>query len=62
MGCGCNKKSTTAKLSWTVDLNGSGKVFPDGTVKKTYATASEASVAIARLGLTGKVRAKPATS
>lgn len=62
MGCGCNKKSTAAKLSWTVDLAGTGKVFPDGTIKKTYATASEASLAIARVGLTGKVRPRPASA
>lgn len=63
MGCGCGgKSSTAAKLSWTVDLTGTGKVFGDGTTKKTYATVSEASVAIARLGLTGTVRPKPASA
>lgn len=63
MGCGCNKgKNQLAKLSWTVDLTGTGKVFADGTVKKTFATASEGSIAIARLGLTGRVRPKPATA
>lgn len=61
MGCGCNKKAPAAKLSWVVDLAGTDKVFPDGSTKKTFVAAGEAAVAIARLGLTGKVRPRPAS-
>lgn len=49
-------------MAFTVDLAGTGKVFADGSQKKTFATASEGSIAIARLGLTGKVRPKPVTA
>lgn len=62
-GCGCNKGNTAAKkLTWTVDLAGSGKSFADGTTKKNYALASEANSAIVALGLAGKVRPRPATA
>lgn len=62
MGCGCaGKGKSSAKLSWKVDLNGTGKTFDDGTKAKTFALASEAASAIAKLGLTGKVRARPTT-
>lgn len=61
MGCGCNKNKAQQALKWTVDLAGTGKVFADSTTKKTFATASEAAVQIAKLGLTGKVRPKPET-
>lgn len=60
MACGCQGGKTTAKMSWTVDLSGTGKTFPDGTLLKTYALAGEANAAIASLGLTGRVRPKPA--
>lgn len=61
MGCNCGKGNGTAnaKLSWTVDLSGTGKKFDDGTTKKNFVMASEAATAIAKLGLTGKVRPKP---
>jgi hypothetical protein len=59
MGCGCNKGKTAKKLSWTVDLTGTGQKFDDGSVKKNFTLASEAASAIAKLGLTGKVRPKP---
>lgn len=62
MGCNCNKGASAAKLSWTVDLAGTNKTFTDNSTKKTFALASEANAAIANLGLTGKVRPKPATS
>lgn len=63
MGCGCNKGGkAAAKLSWVVDLAGTGKVFADGTSKKTYALASEANGVIASLGLAGKVRPRPSTA
>jgi hypothetical protein len=65
MGCNCNKGASASKLSWTVDLTvpaADGKVFADGTKKKTYSLASEANSAIAQLGLTGKIRPTPATT
>lgn len=62
MACGCQGGKTTAKLSWKVDLTGSGKAFPDGTFIKTYSLANEANAAIAQLGLTGRVRPTPATA
>lgn len=61
MGCNCNKGATAAKLAWVVDLAGTGKTFGDNSTKKTFALASEANAAIQTLGLTGKVRPKPAT-
>lgn len=62
MACGCQGGKTTQKLSWTVDLSGTGKTFPDGTLMKTYSLAGEANSAIAGLGLTGRIRPKPASS
>lgn len=63
MGCGCGKSGTAAKkLTWSVDLAGTSKTFPDGTTKKNYALASEANSAIVALGLAGKVRPRPATA
>lgn len=62
MGCGCGKSSTAAKLSWSVDLAGTGKTFDDGTTKKNFTLASEAATAIARLGLSGTVRPKPTSA
>lgn len=63
MGCNCGGGSKSAsKLSWTVDLAGTGKTFTDLSTKKTFALAGEANAAIAALGLTGTVRPKPATS
>lgn len=62
MGCGCNKNKTAQKLSWSVDLTGTGQKFEDGSVKKNFTLASEAATAIARLGLTGKIRPKPSSS
>jgi hypothetical protein len=64
MGCGCNKGNAAAKktMRWSVDLTGTGKKFDDGTTSKTYALASEAATAIAKLGLTGKVRPRPTTA
>lgn len=62
MACGCQGGKAAQKLSWTVDLSGTGKTFPDGTLMKTYALAGEANSAIATLGLTGRVRPKPASS
>ena len=62
MACGCQGGGTTSKLSWTVDLTGTGKRFADGTYIKTYSLANEANSAIAQLGLTGQIRPKPATS
>jgi hypothetical protein len=64
MACGCNKGAASApnRLSWTVDLAGQDKLFEDGKNKKTFATVAEANLAIAKLGLQGKVRPKPATS
>lgn len=63
MGCGgCNGGSTSgSKLSWTVDLAGTGRVFGDGTTQKTYALVGDANNAIQQLGLVGSVRPKPAT-
>lgn len=61
MGCGCGGGNKTAKLTWSVDLAGTGLTFPDGTARKTYALAGEANAAINSLGLTGKVRPKPVT-
>lgn len=61
MGCGCNK-GTNTKLSWSVDLAGTGRVFGDGTTKKTFAVVGDANSAIAQLGLTGQVRPKPVTA
>jgi hypothetical protein len=62
VGCGCNKGASASKLSWTVDLAGTGRIFADGTTKKTYSLVGDANSAIAQLGLTGSVRPKPATS
>lgn len=63
MSCNCGGKSnSTAKLSWTVDLAGTGKSFDDGTTKKKFAMASEAATAIAKLGLSNSVRPKPTSS
>lgn len=59
MACGCQGGKVTQKLSWTVDLTGTGKVFGDGTTTKTYSLANEANAAIASLGLTGRIRPKP---
>lgn len=62
MGCGCNKgKSPGTSLSWTVNLAGTGKTFDDGSLIKTYSLAGEANLAIAKLGLSGRVRPTPAT-
>lgn len=57
--CGGGNKTATAKLSWTVDLAGTGKTFDDGTTKKKFAMASEAAMAISKLGLAGKIKPKP---
>jgi len=65
VACGCQGGKTTAKLSWTVDLNvpaAEGKRFADGTTKKTYSLANEANAAILQLGLSGKIRPTPANS
>jgi hypothetical protein len=62
MGCGCNKGKNAAKLSWTVDLSGTDKTFSDGSKKRTFVLASEANQAIAKLGLSGKIRPRPSTS
>lgn len=62
MGCGCGGGNKTAKMLWLVDLAGTGKAFPDGTARKTYALASEANAAINSLGLAGKVRPRPQTA
>lgn len=62
VGCGCQGGKTTQKLSWTVDLAGTGKTFPDGTTAKTYSLAGEANAAINSLGLTGRLRPKPAST
>lgn len=61
MGCNCGGgKRAASSLQWTVDLAGQNKTFPDGSTKKTFATAGEANSAIVRLGLIGKVRPRPA--
>lgn len=61
MACGpCGQKA--AKLTWVVDLANTGKSFPDGTARKTFALASEANSVIASLGLTGKVRPRPVSA
>ncbi len=65
MACGCNKKAGSPSLGWTVDLSipaAGGKSFGDGSKKKTYATVGEANIEVAKLGLGGKVRPRPATS
>lgn len=57
MACNCNGGSKPAeRKSYTVDLAGAGKSFPDGSTRKVYSTAAEANVVIAQLQLTGKVR------
>lgn len=61
MGCNCGKKSPVNTLGWTVDLLGMGKTFVDGKTLKVFATVGEANLAIARLGLSGKVRPRAAT-
>lgn len=61
-GCGCGGKGkASAALKWEVNLASSGRVFGDGTNKKVFATAQEANIAIANVGLTGKVRPRPTT-
>lgn len=64
MGCGCGKKTAPVSPGWTVDLTdtsgGTTLRFPDNTSKKTFATVGEANIAIARLGLAGKVRPRAA--
>lgn len=63
MACGCGKKSSTPSLGWTVDLSGqAGKHFADGSTKKTFVSVGEANIEIAKLGLGGKVRPRPAVS
>lgn len=62
IACGCGKKSGTPSLGWTVDLTGKAKNFSDGSIKKTFATVGEANIEIAKLGLGGKVRPRPAVS
>lgn len=63
MGCNCGKKAGTPSLGWTVDLSGqAGKKFADGTTLKTYSTVGEANIEIAKLGLGGRVRPRPAVS
>ncbi len=65
MGCNCGKKAGAQTLGWTVDLNtpnAGGKSFQDGTKKKTYVSVGEANIEIAKLGLGGKIRPRPATA
>lgn len=62
MACGCGKKVPVNTMGWTVDLNGSEKTFVDGKSVKVFATVGEANVAVARLGLSGTVRPRPATT
>lgn len=65
MGCNCGGNKSTSTLRWTVDLTvpaAQGKVFGDGTKKKTYALASEANNAILQLGLQGQIKPLPASS
>jgi hypothetical protein len=61
VGCNCGGSGQSAKLSWSVDLAGTGRVFGDGTTKKTYALVGDANSAIAQLGLTGTIVPKPVT-
>lgn len=61
MGCGCGKKTPVNTMGWTVDLAGNG-TFPDGKSKAVFATIGEANIAVARLGLSGKIRPRPATT
>lgn len=62
IGCNCGGSTSASKLSWTVDLAGTGRIFGDGTTKKTYALVGDANNAIQQLGLVGTVRPKPATA
>jgi hypothetical protein len=63
MGCGCNKNvAAQPAMGWQVDLTGTGKTFADGSTRKVYPIVSEANLAIAKLGLQGKVRPRPAPS
>ncbi len=65
MGCNCGKKASAQSLGWTVDLNvaaAGGKSFTDGTKKKTFVSVGEANIEIAKLGLGGKVRPRPAVA
>lgn len=62
MGCNCGGSTSASKLSWTVDLAGTGRIFGDGTTQKTYALVGDANNAIDQLGLKGTVRPKPATT
>lgn len=65
MGCGCGSSKVQPQLRWTVDLSvpaADGKTFPDGTNKKTFTTPGDANLAVAKLGLSGKVRPRPATA
>lgn len=60
MGCNCGKKTPVNMLGWTVDLSGTGQTFVDGKSKSVFSTVGEANIAVARLGLSGKVRPRPA--
>lgn len=61
MGCGCGKKAGAQSApGWTVDLTGTSKTHGDGTTIKVFATVGEANIAVAKLGLGGKVRPRPA--
>lgn len=60
MGCNCGQKKAANTLGWTVDLAGMGKTFVDGSTKKVFATVGESNLAVARLGLSGKVKPRPA--
>lgn len=62
MGCNCGKKAGAVSLGWTVDLSGQSKTFSDGTKKKTFATVGEANIEIAKLGLGGSIRPRPAVA
>ncbi len=63
MGCNCGKKAGSPSLGWTVDLTSQqGRTFQDGSKIKTFATVGEANIEVAKLGLGGKVRPRPARS
>lgn len=59
IGCNCGKKVPVNTMGWTVDLAGQA-TFPDGKGKAVFATIGEANIAIARLGLSGKIRPRAA--
>lgn len=62
IGCNCGGSSSSSKLTWNVDLAGTGRVFGDGTTSKTYALVGDANNAIQQLGLVGTIVPKPVTA